>query len=300
MLVIVVLLAGSLVVGTGTSARAADAARIELLAPGDAPRSPLRMAVPEGATALATMQMSQSIKQTMAGREINSVTTPPIEVRMHASAGAPAASGNVPVSYSYSDAGIVDDGSLTAEQRAQYDAAFAPLNSLAGTGTLTPRNQFVDSEITGLDQQDVSTAQLLTQLSDQFDTMTVGFPREAVGVGAQWKLTSNLTLNGIKVRQTTKYTLQQREGDRVVLDVELVQTAPPQRTSIAGLPQGAKVEIVKWKASGSGTTTLSLVQPVLPVESTMRMDGNQRLAVTVDGDRAILRQEIAGDVTVTP
>lgn len=274
--------------------------RVELVSAGKSPRSTLRIAVSDGTQAQATMQMSQSIRQSMGGQQISAVDTPPITVRMHTLAGTPSPTGSTPITYGYSDIGVVSDGSLTEEQVAQYQAALAPLESLAGAGTLTPRNEFVDSELSGVQEQDPSVAQILSQLEDQLSTLTAPFPREAVGVGAQWRVTARLRLSGIDVRQTTQYSLREREGSRAVFDVEVTQTAARQRAELPGLPDGAKVEITKWKMSGTGSVTLSLVQPVLPLSSQMHLAGTQLLAVTAQGEHGTLVQKIAIDAAISP
>ena len=282
------------------SATAADLSPVVLISVGQSPRSTLRLALTEGTQARATMQMSQSVTQSMGGQQLAAVESPPTTMRMHATAGPPTAGGNTTVTYGYSDVAVLDDGSLGEELLARYQAALAPIESLAGTAALTPRNPFVDSQIAGLDGLDPAVAQTVSQMSDQLGSFSAPFPREPVGIGARWRVVSQLSVSGVDVRQTALYTLRERDGDRVVLDVVTKQTAPRQVAEFPGMPSGTKVEVASWKVSGTGTTTLSLVQPVLPLSSVMSSSGRQVLDITAAGDRGTLVQKVTVFVEVSP
>ena len=134
------------VVATEPRAVAASSgpARVTLLSAGASPRSPLRLAITQGAATSASMEFSQSIKQSFDGTPTNAVDLPPTNFVLHATADSVAPNGDAQISYSYSDIEVVDDGSLGTAERAQLEAAYAPLASVTGTGRLTARNQVFD------------------------------------------------------------------------------------------------------------------------------------------------------------
>ena len=181
--------------------------------------------------------------------------------------------GDVQISYSYSDIKVVDDGSLGTAELEQLESAYAPLASVTGTGRLTARNQVFDSTIAGTDGFDPTVAQAMSQVSAQVGSVSLPFPAEPVGIGARWRGVSSAWASGIDVRQSYEYTLRERDADRVVLDVEYTQTAPrQQRAELPGVPKGTKVEITKFRVSGTGSTTIGL-SDLLPIES---RDGRRR------------------------
>ena len=280
-------------------AEAASGPVVQVISAGNAPRSPLRIAVPDGASAQATMEMSESLRQSSGGSTINSVDTPPFTVGITTSAGAASPAGNIPISYRYSDVNVVNNGSLRDAQLSQYKSALAPLGSLTGTGTLTPRNQLLDSKIAGTQGLDPTTAQLLSQLSNQLDSLSAPFPREAVGVGARWRVTSVLHVSGIDAHQVIEYALRQREGDQIVLDVKMTQTAPRQRADLPNIPRGTNVQISKWNVSGAGNATWNLARPGLPVASVMHAAGTQSFDVRSKSQRGTLTQNLTTDVKLT-
>jgi hypothetical protein len=273
--------------------------RAQLISAGTSPRSTLRMAVAGGTVAQARMQLTESIRQSSGGTTITSVDTPPVTVDMQVTAGTPTATGTTPISYRYSNTAVVNDGSLSAAQLAQYQSALAPLNSLTGTAKLTPLNQLLDSKVAGTEQLEPAVAQLESQLADQLGSLSAPFPRQAVGIGARWRVTSSLHVSGIDARQVAEYTLRAHDGNQVGVDVTLTQTAPPQSAELPGVPKGTKVRITKWNVSGTGNATMSLDRPGLPLTSMAHASGTQTFAVSAQGQKETLNQKISTDVKVS-
>ena len=272
--------------------------RVTLLSAGASPRSPLRLAITQGAATSASMEFSQSIKQSFDGSPTNAVDLPPTTFVLHMTAGSVAPNGDAQISYTYSDIEVVDDGSLGTAERAQLEAAYAPLASVTGTGTLTTRNQVFDTTLAGTEGFEPAVAQAMSQVSDQVGSASVPFPAEAVGIGARWRGVSSSRLSGIDVRQSSEYTLREREADRVVLDVEYTQTAPRQRAELPGVPKGTKVEITKYRVAGTGSTTVGLSE-LMPIESRMHAAGVQNFSFRQQGDQGTLSQKLTIDVTVS-
>jgi hypothetical protein len=85
----------------------------------------------------------------------------------------------------------------------------------------------------------------------------------------------------------------------VAVDIDMTQTAQRQRAELPGLPKGTKLEINKWKVSGSGSATLSLLKPGLPLSNVMRASASQSFDVSAQGQRGTLDQQITTDVEVS-
>lgn len=137
------------------------------------------------------------------------------------------------------------------------------------------------------------------QDSDQLGALSAPFLREAVGIGARWRVTSSLQVSGIEARQVLEYSVREREGSQVAVDIDMTQTARCQRAELPGLPKVTKLEINKWKVCGSGSATLSLVKPGLPLSSVMRASGSHSFDVSAQGQRGTLDQKITTDVEVS-
>jgi hypothetical protein len=188
---------------------------------------------------------------------------------------------------------------VTSDQLTQYQNALQPLTALTGTATLTPRNQVVDSKVSGTEHLDASLGQVVSQLSDQLGSVSAPFPKEPVGVGARWQTTSAIHLSGIDAKQVAEFTLRSVDGDQVTMDVKLTQTAPRQRADLPGVAAGTKVTLTKWRTTGSGQVTASLALPALPLASTMHSSGAQTFLVTMGSQRGVLDQTISIDLKVS-
>ena len=61
------------------------------------------------------------------------------------------------------------------------------------------------------------------------ETLTrVRLPEEKVGLGARWESRQVITAYGFKIDEVSTYTLVDRAGDELMLNVTVEQTAPPQ------------------------------------------------------------------------
>ena len=102
-------------------------------------------------------------------------------------------------------------------------------------------------------------------------------------MGAKWRSVANVHLNGVDVRQTHVVTVRELSGTVAVFDLEITQVAPRQEAEFPGAPAGAKVEVTRWRLTGSGTTTIDLADP-LPRAAESRIGGTQRLRITQGGE----------------
>ena len=219
--------------------------RVTLVSSGNSPRSPLRLALTEGTVTQATMEFSESIKQSLDGKPTTAVTTPPIQVVLESTVGPVSSEGNAQVSYAYRDVTVVDDGSTSATRRDQLETGLAPLTAVTTSGTVTTRNAFVDFKTEGTEGLDPSVAQILNQLTDQFSSLSVPFPREAVGTGARWRATTSVRVAGIDVQQSYIYRLRERQQPRRVRRHGHADRAPPARraTGCAAQREGRHHEV---------------------------------------------------------
>ncbi|WP_238597091.1 DUF6263 family protein [Corynebacterium heidelbergense] len=92
----------------------------------------------------------------------------------------------------------------------------------------------------------------------QMNQLPLVFPAEPVGRGAQWKVSSRVD-DGVSMQQTTTYTLLERQGSTVTLDVD-IQRKP----AVASLP-GTDLEVQDVHSSSSGQVTLDLTR-ALPTQ----------------------------------
>ena len=91
------------------------------------------------------------------------------------------------------------------------------------------------------------------------------FPEEAVGEGARWTVTGQVSDSGsgVSMRQTVTYTITSRNGSQVNLDVDI------ERTPTVKQMAGTDLEVMDSTTESTGSLTLDLRRP-LPVSGSVK------------------------------
>jgi hypothetical protein len=202
------------------------------------------------------------------------------------------------VGYTYSSIELVDDGSLDANAFQGLAQQLAVLNGISGTFTVTPRNVSQGGSLQLPAGASGPAQQVFDQASDQLADFAVPFPRQAVGVGARWRVTTARDVSGISVRQQTEYRLRARDGNTIALEVQIEQRAAAQRVEAPNLRPGATVDLTVLRTTGNGTTTVNLTD-TLPMSTTVHANSNQQFTIRQNGDVATATQHLTLDVTIS-
>ena len=91
------------------------------------------------------------------------------------------------------------------------------------------------------------------------------FPKDPIGVGAVWDVTTAATTMGIRYQQTTTYELVAVEDGRLRLTWASRMGAPPQDFRPPGASEGETVKIPSMTSTGSGAALVDLSRPA-PIE----------------------------------
>lgn len=258
---------------------------VEVLRDGSEPREALRLAPAAGASSSVAMTLRLGIEQS--GASDASLKAPPIRVTIDTALQDTTPNGDFHATFTYPSFDVLRGNGASAAQRRSVERTLADFNGLSGDLTLTPRGELVDSNLEIPPGADTEASQLLTQIGDQFRDLTIPLPETAVGVGARWRATTQLTLNGIQARQVNEYRLKKRTGSTLELDVRGTQTAKRQTIESGGVT----LRVKSYKTTFRGTTTLDLTR-LLPVESSVRGSGDQTFDVKAGDESGELRQHI--------
>lgn len=270
---------------SGTS----DAAEVVLVEAGEEPREVLRISPVAGETRVTALTMQQTIEQSGATQlEIG-----PIDIRLltTTTVGEPTSADAFPVTFSYSDAEVLDSSIGSDAELAAVQDSLESLEDLSGSYMMTTSGAILDSQFDVPDSIDPAAGALLEQLSNQADQLVVPFPAEAVGVGARWRAVTSVEVAGIELRQKYTYTLRSRDGTRLEFDIRFVQTAPRGKADLPGVPSNVDVTITKFKTRGSGAMTIDLTTP-FPISSSLDALGEQRFTADDGVDTATIIQRL--------
>ena len=270
---------------------------VEVLEAGKAPLEPLRLAPTAGASQRSAMTVTFAIQQS--GVSSASVKPPPTKATVETTLQGVTPEGNLQVSFSYPSFEVLKGGEASKSARRRIEQAFAGLAGLSGQLTITPQGVLVDSALNVPPDIDPSVASLVTQLGDQLRTLAIPFPEAAVGVGARWRASTDLSLNGIEAHQVYEYTLKKRNGSKVELGVRGTQTADPQTVELPNVAQGVQLQVQSYKTTFRGNNSVDLTS-LLPSAGEIRSSGNQTFRIESGSNSGALKQQLSVHLLLKP
>jgi hypothetical protein len=292
----------------GASAQTASGdPAVTLLDAGKGAKAALRMAYTDGAESRTAMSFRMTLVQVLEGTKLQDVDTGTLALSTVVHVGTVAADGSAPVEYTYEGIHFVtqptahraDGSTLGADDAQAMEASMQEFEKVRSSGTVDARNQMHDLQLVGAEDVSAATRAEFEQFGSQVGGMAMApLPAEPVGIGARWRVDTYLDSNGIHVKQSTTYTLRERDHDQVVLTYTAKQSVPKQRIEVPGLPAGAKVTNKSWRVTGRGRTVIGLHQALMPLQAKGKLGGTQELGVHYLGDDGTLLQRVTAAVTI--
>jgi hypothetical protein len=226
---------------------------------GQEPRETLRYKIAHGTTTNATMEFGiATLATSRSGAEL--AVTP--GVRLHIVSGPSLESRHgtrFDVRIVKAEA-IVPEG-LDPEVAQDLNKSASVLNNVGGWVEVDDRGIVQKAELNDAAKRSDVPVRLLVMIINARTTLArVILPAEPVGVGARWEASKELVLYGFKVSQVDTYTLTEKVGDELKLDVQIQQTALPQTVTFDKEGIELRVESFQMNASGQVIANLNALE----------------------------------------
>ena len=178
------------------------------------------------------------------------------------------------------------------------------LNNVGGWVEVDDRGIIQRTELNeAAKRSDVPVRLLVLIINARTSLSRVILPAQPVGVGARWEARKSLTMYGFEVSQVDTYTLTEKVGDELKINVQIQQTALPQTVTFEEEGIELNVESFKMNASGEVIANLNALETnaVASGESTgvlnvKTVDGTEKIEI----DRAVqVRMTVAYDLAET-
>ncbi len=241
---------------------------VKLLDPGAEPREALRFTLTEGARFRATMNTQTTMSIEIDNEREPLSTVPPTLADMTATVQGVAPGGDVDYAFTAENFRIGDGTILPPEAQRSLDQ----LSGLTGQATMTATGKHTNVDLTIPPGVEPQLRSMLEGMPSQLTDITMQFPTEPVGIGARWRTRASVEINGLRSEVIKTNTLRERNGDRYLVGVSYIQTAPNQDADLPGLPPGVSAHVHHMEISGSGETAGSLSM-LFPLTSTMAGSG---------------------------
>jgi hypothetical protein len=189
---------------------------------------------------------------------------------------------------------------LDPDLAAELQQSAEILDDVGGTVEMNDRGIALSAELNDKAKSPELPVRLLMMIVNARSTLSrVVLPAEPVGLGARWESRKELTLYGFKVQQVDSYTLVERVGDEIKLNVVVTQNALPQTVdfpddeisiSVEQMTANANGEIIlnlnalesDAAASGEATDKLSVAAP----EGSKKVDLNEAFEIRMTNTTA--------------
>lgn len=262
--------------GKGVATPSAQAATVTLIDAGAAPRRTATLDVEEGHTETSTVDLVTTTS-------IDFMSSGPITLPMRipfTSTVSDVSDDEVGVDIRYGKATIADDSTLQKALVEQARTALGYLDGATAHVVQGPSGAVLSSEVDLGDDAPDLVGRILEDLAAQGFALTVPFPTEPVGVGARWRVESDLSIggSGASLESTYELTGLTDQGYRVA--VTATQTAVPGDT-LAG-------KVIDGSSTSTGTVRgrTGLVGPLRATstgagETTVEV-GGQRVTTTFE------------------
>ena len=271
----------------GSSATAADANAdpVLLLEAGAEPQSPLRYKIADGTTTKSNMDFTIATLATTSESAALSVVP---GVRLHIVSGPAMASDNgikFEVNITKAEAAVPQGIDPKVAEELRQSAAI--LDDVGGTVEMNDRGIMLATELNDKAKSPDIPLRLLMMIVNARTTLSrVVLPAEPVGLGARWEARKELTLYGFKVQQVDSYTLVERVGDEIKLNVTVTQNALPQ--SVDFPEDGVSIAVEQMVATARGEIILNLNA----LESDAAAAGEATDKLTVTGPEGTEKVEV--------
>jgi len=260
---------------------------VQLLDKGQRPRSELRYGIPAGTTTTSTTTFRVA---TLAQSGDNAALSVLPGLRLDIVSGPAELTDRgvkFPVDVVKSEALVPDDFDEEMAELLRNGASI--VDQVGGWVEVDNRGRMLAAELNERTKRSDVPVRLLRMIVNTRETLTrVLLPEEKVGLGARWETRQEIKAYGFNVQQVNTYTLVDRVGDELMLNVTVQQLAVPQ--TIEFPEEGIEISVESMTAQADGQIILKL--NALESDASASGTAEDRIIVkTVEGTESVHVQE---------
>lgn len=264
------------------SETAADVDRgdpVTVLEAGAEPRTPLRYKITDGTVTKSNMDFRlATLAQTADAAALSVVPG----VRLHIVSG-PTMRTEAGIEFGVNikkAEAMVPEG-LDEETAEALRESASILDRVGGTVVINDRGLIQSTKLNEQAKNPNLPLRLLVMIVNARTTLSrVVLPAEPVGLGARWESSKEVILYGFKIHQVDTYTLVEKVGDEIKLNVAVTQNALPQTLDFPD--DGVSISVESMTANASGEIILNL--NALESDAAAAGDSTDKMTVTA-GDQ---------------
>ena len=241
--------------GSSTTPAAQSGDPVTLLDAGAEPQAPLRYKIVDGTVTKSNMDFTMATLATTTDAAALSVVP---GVRLHIVSG-PTKTTDAGVQYEVDIAkaeAAVPPG-VDPQVAADLQKSASILDGVGGTVVINDRGMILSAELNDRAKSPDIPVRLLTMIVNARTTLSrVLLPAQPIGIGGRWEARKEIELYGFTISQVDTYTLVERVGDEIKLNVSVSQMAVPQTVEFP--EDGLSISVEEMTANANGQIILNL------------------------------------------
>ena len=244
----------------------AGSSKIKVLKTGKGPKKTLRYAFKEGQKENISMTISMAMDMSMGAGGSNKMILPDMKMDMTMQIAGKAGKGKYKTSYELTGADVVETKGVDPNVTTAMKKSIGNMVGTKGSSVIDNRGFQSGGKVENSAKMSAQVKQMMESTTHSVEQLSSPLPSEPVGKGAKWVLSQNTMQNGIKINQKTTFTLVSLKGNKGVLKLDIVQTAPKQKAKMNGM----EVDVVSMKSTGKGEVKLNTNQ-IVPDSSSVNI-----------------------------
>lgn len=280
--------------------RSSQPPQIQIINLGAEPRQQMRLKPTLNVKQTTLMTIKMGMKVSASGQSPQEIKVPTSVMTMETEATKIDGNGDIHYQFSYTKADVTSDSTNAPPSALEsMRSAIKKLVGLKGSFIMDSRGFSKGGDLVVPEGADNNFKQIIRQMSQSIEQLSVQLPAEAVGKGAKWRLNFPLNSNGINVNNIATYELMSFQEGVAVLNISLEQQAKPQRVNSPQLPAGSNINLQSLASQGSGQSTIRL-DKLMPVRSAVSMNSNTEMSVKSAGSpqEASIKTKLAMEITL--
>ncbi|MBW2628014.1 MAG: hypothetical protein JRE45_10365 [Deltaproteobacteria bacterium] len=292
--------------GCKDSESAADAKKGDpalVLDAGQEPRELLRYKLAQGTTTTANMEFGiASMTSTSGGAKLT--VTPGVRLHIISGPTMEGKRGSTRFDVRIVKAEAIVPENLHPAMKLDLNKSASVLNNVGGWVEVDDRGIIQRTELNqAAKRADVPVRLLVMIINARTSLSRVILPAEPVGAGARWEARKDIVLYGFEISQVDTYTLLEKVGDELKINVQIQQTALPQTLTFEEEGVELSIESFKMNATGEVIANLNALETnasasgeSVGVINVKTVDGTERVEI----DRAFqVRMTVTYDLAET-
>jgi hypothetical protein len=149
------------------------------------------------------------------------------------------------------------------------DRQLGALAGLRGDYVMSEQGEPKSAQMTLPDNLTAMQQSLINQFAQAVASLSAPFPANSVGIGGVWRQVTPIMVDGMQVKQTATYRLIDLKDGIATIELQIEQTAAPQKIQTDNQSIGA-LQLKSFVSAGKGQMIWDLKQ-VMPQQSQLKL-----------------------------